>query len=201
MEREYGFEEEFKSNINIKANEYLEGYELEGTYTNQNEYWVYYKLSKEKHLEIQNARKFEAVELAKSHLEKAYDSYTSVSERYIHFVSALNAIRNYLSEPLITEFDRKKIFLGNEIISSFRSFVDDFKILYKGEKIKVMIGDAVGNIKINVSHKNEPIDKLDLVVYSEILKVERFNKTTDDNGNFIVTIPKISSTDKIQKID
>ena len=28
MEREYGFEEEFKSDIKIKAEEHLEGYEL-----------------------------------------------------------------------------------------------------------------------------------------------------------------------------
>ena len=32
MEREYGFEEEFKSDIHIKAEEHLESYELKGTH-------------------------------------------------------------------------------------------------------------------------------------------------------------------------
>ena len=39
MEREYGFEEEFKSDIKIKAEEHLEGYELKGTHQDEDEYW------------------------------------------------------------------------------------------------------------------------------------------------------------------
>ena len=48
MDRKYGYEEDYKSNIEVKANEILEGYELVGTFTQQNEYWVYYRLNKQK---------------------------------------------------------------------------------------------------------------------------------------------------------
>ena len=112
LEREYGFEEDFKSNIKIQANEYLEGYELEGTFTQKNEYWVFYKLNKENN-EIQNARKFEAIELAKSHLSKAIDSYATSKERY-QICKCSNVLKPYLSEPLQTTFDRKNVFLGSE---------------------------------------------------------------------------------------
>lgn len=200
LEREYGFEEDFKSNIKIQANEYLEGYELEGTFTQKNEYWVFYKLNKEKHNEIQNARKFEAIELAKSHLSKAIDSYSTSKEKYLNFVSALNVLKPYLSEPLQTTFDRKNVFLGSEIISSFRSFADDFKLRYTGKKIKVMIGDKVGNIDINVVHEDNPVNNIDLTLLSDHLKVEKFSNKTNEKGNFTAVIPKITSTEPVQKI-
>nr|MBC8410108.1 LPP20 family lipoprotein [Paracoccaceae bacterium] len=56
MEREYGFEEEFKSDIQIKAQEHLEGYEQMGSHTESNSYWVYYRLSKTKYAEVRQAR-------------------------------------------------------------------------------------------------------------------------------------------------
>jgi hypothetical protein len=200
MEREYGFEEEFKSNIKVKADEFIEGYEMAGTFTQKNEYWVYYRLNIEKHNEIQEARKFEAMELSKSYLNEANDSYNKPQERYINFVSALSILKPYLSDPLYTEYDRKNVFLGNEIISSFRSFVDDFRIKYVGKKIKVMIGDEVGDIKIQVNHNQQPLKNVKLNISSSIMQVEKFSKTTDENGLFTVIVPKITSAEAIQKM-
>ncbi|MEJ6793681.1 MAG: LPP20 family lipoprotein [Flavobacteriales bacterium] len=200
MEREYGFEEEFKSNIKIKADEYIEGYEMAGTFTQKNEYWVYYRLNIEKHNEIQEARKFEAMELSKSYLNEANDSYNKPQERYINFVSALSILKPYLSDPLYTEYDRKNVFLGNEIISSFRSFVDDFRMKYVGKKIKVMIGDEVGDIKIQVNHNQQPLKNVKLNISSSIMQVEKFSETTDENGIFTVIVPKITSAEAIQKM-
>ena len=200
MEREYGFEEEFKSNIKVKADEYIEGYEMAGTFTQKNEYWVYYRLNIEKHNEIQEARKFEAMELSKSYLNEANDSYNKPPERYINFVSALSILKPYLSDPLYTEYDRKNVFLGNEIISSFRSFVDDFRMKYVGKKIKVMIGDEVGDIKIQVNHNQQPLKNVKLNISSSIMQVEKFSETTDENGIFTVIVPKITSAEAIQKM-
>ena len=200
MEREYGFEEEFKSNIKVKADEYIEGYEMAGTFTQKNEYWVYYRLNIEKHNEIQEARKFEAMELSKSYLNEANDSYNKPQERYINFVSALSILKPYLSDPLYTEYNRKNVFLGNEIISSFRSFVDDFRMKYVGKKIKVMIGDEVGDIKIQVNHNQQPLKNVKLNISSSIMQVEKFSETTDENGIFTVIVPKITSAEAIQKM-
>ena len=200
MEREYGFEEEFKSNIKVRADEYIEGYEMAGTFTQKNEYWVYYRLNIEKHNEIQEARKFEAMELSKSYLNEANDSYNKPKERYINFVSALSILKPYLSDPLYTEYDRKNVFLGNEIISSFRSFVDDFRMKYVGKKIKVMIGDEVGDIKIQVNHNQQPLKNVKLNISSSIMQVEKFSETTDETGIFTVIVPKITSAEAIQKM-
>lgn len=201
MEREYGFEEEFKSNIKVKAEEFIEGYEMAGTFTQKNEYWVYYKLNIDKHKEIQDARRFEAIELSKNYLDQANDSYKNPKEKYTNYVSALSVLKPYLSEPLLTEYQRKNVFLGNEIISSFRSFVDDFRMKYVGKKIKVMIGDKVGNINIEVKHKDKAIENVKLNINSPILEVERFSKTTDKNGIFTAIIPKVTSTEPIQKMN
>ena len=97
MDREYSFEEDYKSNIEVKANEILEGYELVGTFTQQNEYWVYYRLSKQLYLETRIARIQEAIEESKYFLNKAIMYYTPLKEKYIYFVKALNVLEPYLS--------------------------------------------------------------------------------------------------------
>ena len=52
MEREYGFEEEFKTDIKIKAEEHLEGYQLKGRHQSGDEYWVLYSLNKKKYTDV-----------------------------------------------------------------------------------------------------------------------------------------------------
>ena len=54
MEREYGFKKDVKSIIKVKAEDIIEGYELVGTYTKDNEYWAYYRLNKALYKEIKN---------------------------------------------------------------------------------------------------------------------------------------------------
>ena len=81
MDREYGYEEDYKSNIEVKANEILEGYELVGTFTQQNEYWVYYRLSKQLYQETRTARIQEAIEESKYFLNKAIMYYTPLSKK------------------------------------------------------------------------------------------------------------------------
>ena len=101
---------------------------------------------------------------------------------------------------MFTEYDRKKVFLGSEIISSFRSFVDDFRINYVGKKIKVMIGDEVGNIKVLVHHDKKALKNIKLKISSDNLVVEKFSETTDENGIFTAIVPKITSTEAVQKM-
>ena len=110
MDREYSYEEDYKSNIEVKANEILEGYELSGTFTQQNKYWVYYRLSKQLHKEARAARIKEAIEESKYFLNKAIMYYTPLKDKYIYYVKALDILEPYLSEPLKTEFDRRNCF-------------------------------------------------------------------------------------------
>ncbi len=199
MEREYGFEEEFKSDIKIKAEEYLEGYELKGTHQEGDEYWVYYSLSKRKYAEVRQARMEEAMEEAKNLLTFTTNHY-SPKVRYVNFVKALEVLKPFLSEPLVCQLERRKVFLGSEIIAQFRSFMDDFRILSLNKKVKVMVGNKLGELKFAVEFNKKRVENIPLVFASDLLNVKPFSNTTDKNGLFLAIVPKVSSTESVQKM-
>ena len=199
MEREYGFEEEFKSDIKIKAEEHLEGYELKGTHQQGDEYWIYYSLSKRKYTELRQARMEEAMEQAKTLLTFTTQQH-SPKERYIHFVKALEVLKPFLSEPLACQIDGRNVFLGSEIIAQFRSFMDNFRILSLNKKIKVMVGNKLGELKFAVEFNKTRVENIPLIFASDLLDVKPFSNVTDEKGLFLAIVPKISSTESVQKM-
>ncbi len=199
MEREYGFEEEFKSDIKIKADEHLEGYQLKGTHLEGDEYWVYYSLSKRKYGEVRKAKMEEAMEQAKNLLTFTTHQH-SPKERYVHFVKALEVLKPFLSEPLRCQIEGKNVFLGSEIIAQFRSYMDKFRILSLNKKVKVMVGNKLGELKFAVEFNKTRAEKIPLVFASDLLDVKLFSNVTDENGLFVAIVPKISSTESIQKM-
>tara|TARA_B100001059_G_scaffold64082_2_gene60093 strand:+ start:3205 stop:4566 length:1362 start_codon:yes stop_codon:yes gene_type:complete len=201
MDREYGYEEDYKSNIEVKANEILEGYVLAGTFSQNNEYWVYYKLDKQLYQETRLARIQEAIEESKYFLNKAIMHYTPLKDKYIYYVKALDVLEHYLSEPLKTEFDRETVFLGSEIIARFRSYIDDFYIFSLTKKIKAMIGNSVDKIKLAVQYKDDRLAEIPLITSSSSLELNNLSQETDTNGVFMTSVPKIKSTETFQKIE
>ena len=199
MEREYGFEEEFKSDIKIKAEEHLEGYELKGTHQQGDEYWLYYSLSKRKYTELRQARMEEAMEQAKTLLTFTTQQH-SPKERYIHFVKALEVLKPFLSEPLACQIDGRNVFLGSEIIAQFRSFMDNFRILSLNKKVKVMVGNKLGELKFAVEFNKTRVENIPLIFTSDLLDVKPFSNVTDEKGLFLAIVPKISSTESVQKM-
>ena len=199
MEREYGFEEEFKSDIKIKAEEHLEGYQLKGTHQQGDEYWIYYSLSKRKYTELRQARMEEAMEQAKTLLTFTTQQH-SPKERYIHFVKALEVLKPFLSEPLACQIDGRNVFLGSEIIAQFRSFMDNFRILSLNKKVKVMVGNKLGELKFAVEFNKTRVENIPLIFASDLLDVKPFSNVTDEKGLFLAIVPKISSTESVQKM-
>jgi hypothetical protein len=201
MERENGYEEDFKSNIEVKAKEILEGYELVSTYTQSNEYWVYYQLSKQKYHETRNARIQEAIEESKYFLNKAVLYSTPYKDKYIYYVQAMAKLEPYLSEPLLTEFDRENVYLGSEIIARFRSYVDDYQLYCVSKKISAMIGNTVSKIDLAVEYEGNRLSNIPLMAVSADLELKDISKNTNENGVFTTSVPKIKSTQAVQKIE
>ncbi len=201
MERENGYEEDFKSNIEVKAKEILEGYELVSTYTQSNEYWVYYQLSKQKYHETRNARIQESIEESKYFLNKAVLYSTPYKDKYIYYVQALAKLEPYLSEPLLTEFDRENVYLGSEIIARFRSYVDDYQLYCLSKKISAMIGNTVSKIDIAVEYEGNRLSNIPLMAVSADLELKNLSKSSNENGVFTTSVPKIKSTQVVQKIE
>ena len=135
MDRDYGYEEDFKSNIQVKADDILEGYELVSTFNQNNEYWVYYRLNKSTYFEKREARISEAIEESKYHLSKAILLESNLKDRYVNFVKALSVLEPYLGEPLNTKFDRENVYLGAKLLLVFVRISTIFKFTASLKKL------------------------------------------------------------------
>ena len=63
-----------------------------------------------------------------------------------------------------------------------------------------MIGNKVGELKFSVEFNKERIENIPLVFASEILDVQAFSNVTNEKGIFTAIIPKIKTTEAIQKM-
>ena len=102
LQKELELKQDINSFIKVKSEDIIEGYELIDTYTNGNEYWVYYKLDKEHYKKIKNQKINSATEKSKVFIQKALKS-SNLKEKYISFISALNELEPYFNESIITE--------------------------------------------------------------------------------------------------
>jgi hypothetical protein len=107
----------------------------------------------------------------------------------------------FLSEPLKTEFDRETVYLGSEIIARFRAYVDDFQIYCLSKKLKAMIGNSISTIKLAVEHEGKRLVNIPLITTSKLLELKDISHKTDSTGVFITSVPKIKSTENVQKIE
>ena len=108
MEREYEFKQDFKSNLEMKSDDIIEGYELVSTYTRDNEYWVYYRLNKNTYRETRANNIKKASDESKIYLKKALDNNTNLKDKYTYYVQALNVLEPYLNESILTDFNKEK---------------------------------------------------------------------------------------------
>ena len=173
MERDLDFKQDIKSVIEIKADDVIEGYELVNSFTNNNEYWVYYRLNKSLYKEIKIAKTKEAVNESKFFLQKAISNSTSHKNQYIYFVSALNILEPYLNEPLFTKINGEEVNLLSEIITQFRAYLDKYQIRSLKQENLFTIGENPFSLKFIVEHNNEKEPDIPLQINSSSLEINK----------------------------
>ncbi|MGM0497190.1 MAG: LPP20 family lipoprotein [Bacteroidota bacterium] len=122
FEDESGFKEEFESITKSKMKDELDNHELVDTWEGKDNYWVYYRLSKEKYHKKKQERLDKAKELAKDFYEKAREAEKSynISNALNYYVKAFDAVKPHLDEDIsVFTFDGR-INLGNRIYQNIQ---------------------------------------------------------------------------------
>ena len=197
MERDLDFKQDIKSVIEIKADDVIEGYELVNSFTNNNEYWVYYRLNKSLYKEIKIAKTKEAINESKFFLEKAISNSTSHKNQYIYFVSALNILEPYLNEPLFTKINGEEVNLLSEIITQFRAYLYKFQIKTLKQENQFTLGKNPFSLKFIVEHNNEKEPDIPLQINSSSLEINKFSEKTDFEGVLTANIMKFKNLNKM----
>jgi hypothetical protein len=196
------FQEKYQQMIQTTAADEIEEFEQVDVWQDDRNYWVYYRLSKQRYKEIKDEQKRNAVTLGldfftKARLaEKTDDPVTALGFYYQGF----RAVEKYLGEPLQIQFEGKDILLTNEIIASMQLLLDKMDLTVNPNSIQinriVAKNDQAVMAKVINKATKKPIQALPLLATFEKGSGDVFpDYKTDENGSVKVLLTKISSRD------
>lgn len=196
------FTEKYEQIINTSVADELEEFEQVDSWEDDRNYWLYYRLSKQRYHEIKEQQKRDAVALALDFFTKA-----KMSERAGQTVESLGfyfqgfrAIEKYLAEPIRIQFEGKEILLTNEIIASIQHLLDNINITNSPSSFEInrrvaLNGQAV-MAKASYKDSGKPVMDLPLNATFEKGSGDVFpSYKSDASGNAKILLTKITSRD------
>ncbi|MBI1768022.1 MAG: LPP20 family lipoprotein [Bacteroidetes bacterium] len=201
------FQEKYQQMIQTTATDDIEEFEQVDVWQDDRNYWVYYRLSKQRYKEIKEQLKRNAVTLGLDFFTKAReaeknnDPVTALGFYYQGF----RAVEKYLAEPLQIQFNGKDILLTNEIIASMQLLLDKMQLNVHPTQIMVnrIVAQSGQTVTTKVVDKaaQKPISGLPLIAAFEKGAGDVFpDYKTDDNGTVKILLTKISSRDLEQTV-
>jgi hypothetical protein len=170
-------------------------------------YWVYYRLSKQRYKEIKEQQKRDAVTLSLDFFTKAKQSERggeSVQALAFYF-QGFRAIEKYLAEPIRLEFEGKEILLTNEIYASIQQLLDRMQVVATPSSIDInrRVAETGHSVVIKASYKDSGKAIADLPLRASFEKGagDVFpDYKTDGAGTAKMLLTKISARDLEQSV-
>ncbi len=201
------FQERYEQIIQTTAADEIEEFEQVEAWEDERNYWVYYRLSKQRYTEIKDQKKRNAVSLGldfftkAKHAERSSDPVLALGFYYQGFRS----IEKYLDEPIRLDFEGKEILLTNEIIASMQLLLDKMDISLDPKEIMLNRRLAQNDLAVIA----RAIDKSSQKAIPGLPLTASFEKgsgdvfpsyKTDVTGRTKILLTKISSRDLEQTL-
>jgi hypothetical protein len=201
------FSEKYEQIIQTTAADELEEFEQVDSWEDDRNYWLYYRLSKQRYHEIKDQQKRDAVSRALDFFTRAkqLERAGSTVESLGFYFQGFNAIEKYLGEPVRLEYEGKEILLTNEIIASIQQSLD-----------KITLTNTPASLELNrrVTQNGQPITtkatyKANGHTIADLPLLAKFEKgagdvfpqyKTDASGTAKILLTKISSRDLEQSL-
>ncbi len=199
------FSEDFSKTVKAQAEQDLEGYETVGNYEDQNNYYVYFRLSKSSYQKLKEERKAKAVTKALDLFDKGFNAEKSGDVRFslISYIKALEPLKPYFADPLQVQYQGKEIYLGNEISKEINRILSAVRIDVNSKQVRAKQGQQLpaGTLDFKVLYANNaPLSGFTLSgSYTE--KPLRNSKVqTDNNGIASFSLDAIRSNKNLETI-
>ena len=201
------FQERYEQIIKTTASDELQEYEQVGAWEDDQNYWVYYRLSKQRYKEIKDEQKHNAVTLALDFFTKAKQSERGGDDVLAlgFYFKGFAAIEKYLAEPIRLEYEGNEILLTNEIYATIQQILDKIQLVANPTEImlnrRVTSGTETVNVSAIYKSTKKPISGLPLKAYFEKGAGDVFPEyKTDASGQTKILLTKISSKDIEQTV-
>jgi hypothetical protein len=202
IEKNGRIDELLKKQIQTSTKQSLEHVEIVDKHENNNEYWIYCRLSKEEYKKQKQIELNKAINNSLDLFARARESEkeNSISNALSQYIESLKPIEKYLNEPLEVKFSNQNILLFNEIYTSIQDILNNIslnpqKIQYNAKMGNPLKESIIVDANYNITKiSNLPI-KFSFIKGSGELGL---NSKTDSSGKIFCRIDKITSPDKIQ---
>ncbi|MCX8490882.1 MAG: LPP20 family lipoprotein [Cyclobacteriaceae bacterium] len=201
------FQEKYEQIIQTTAADEIEEFEQVDTWQDERNFWVYYRLSKQRYKEIKDEQKQNAVSIGLDFFKKAKESERNKEPILAlgFYYQGFRAIQKYLAEPIRLEYESKEILLTSEIIANIQRLFD---------KMDITVAPAQITLNRRVSTSEQTItakvfDKATKKVIADVPLKAEFEMgsgnvfpsyKTDGNGQAKILLTKISSRDLEQTV-
>jgi hypothetical protein len=138
-------DEQVRSEIRAQTQATLESYERVDTWENDREYWVYYRLSKDRFENQKQLKKQKAISQSLNFLAKGHSSGEAqeFSNALFYYFQALNPLRTYIDDPLEVSYNHRTIYLKEEIFTSLQNLLGKIKLAPGQERLQVKISSQL----------------------------------------------------------
>lgn len=199
------YSEYFRDNIRTSTQQQLEGFELVENWENDQQYWVYFRLSKSKWAQIKQDRIDKAMVLSMSKFEQArsFASEGKHADALRFYIRSVEDIRDFLGEDLRITIDNNDRSYSTTLTAAMVSELQNHKISFPEEKLTLKPGSTLGNTTLEASLLDEnrrPVAGIPVITRLSWLPGNNLEATTDARGKFNITFGKIDSRKRAEQI-
>jgi len=203
------FSQQFFSDIKVMSQATIEEFEIVDSWTDKEQYWIYYKLSKSDYETYKRRQLQRATELSLDYLNRAenLDIKFDYIQQFRLRLRALIAMQNFLNEDAGIIYNGRKVYLVNEIVSQIQNQMYKVSVRTNHATIKAKVGKPVSE-PINISViLNDTLSKkvflpfipLKLVVEQGKMEFGALSET-NQAGEASFSISRVLAKDPVQRI-
>ncbi|MCK6618285.1 MAG: LPP20 family lipoprotein [Cyclobacteriaceae bacterium] len=206
-ENRSNFKETYEQIIQTSVADELEEFELVGSWEDERNYWVYYRLSVARYREIKEEQKRNAVLLATDFLKKARASEASQDYQQAlgFYFQSFRSVEKYLAEAIPVTIDGQEVLLTNEVYASIQKILNTIQLRIEPAELqvnrRVNLKDKPLTVKATFLGANKPASLLPLHAAFDKGAGDVFPEyKTNEGGIATILITKISSRELEQTV-
>jgi len=193
------FSETYQNNIKTTTNELLEGYEQVDTWQSATTFHVYYRLNKAEHARIKNAKKDQAIALAKDGYMRARQQLVmgDLKGAFDQDLRALIAMKEYWGESDVVTVGDRQVPLANEIFADLQRLTNGVRFSALPERCALDYTNRFKRELLVTASFADGRDSRDLVQLPVVLSYPGLNgkvsegKSTDTDGRLRTTVQRV----------
>jgi len=136
------FNQQFNSTTKITALNTIEKFDVVDSWENENEFWIYYRLSKADYEEMKRRKMQAQIDRAENFLQRADQLNIHIDFiQMLHMkIQALATLQNYLNEPITSSYKGNAVNLQDAIFNSIQDQLYEIKYKTSVDELKGVIG-------------------------------------------------------------